>query len=167
MTNLESSKTRIVIPAYAGISVNKKIPAYAGMTRYLMTTKQKAMFKKIINLFSRKPTRFPCVVVGKIIDIAKHPNATRLQLTKVDVGAKILAIVCGDPNIKVGQLVPVALIGAKLPNGIIIKEVELRGEPSFGMLCAPDELGLGESHAGVLSLRKDAVPGKTIDKWLS
>ena len=125
------------------------------------------MFKKIINLFSRKPTRFPNVVVGKIIDIAKHPNATRLQLVKVDVGAKVLGIVCGDPKIFVGQLVPVAMVGAHLPNGINIAAAELRGEPSLGMLCAPDELGLGQSHAGVLSLKTNAKPGDDIDQWLS
>lgn len=91
------------------------------------------------------------VVTGKILEIQKHPNADRLHLTKVDIKSKILDIVCGAQNIKVGDIVPVATIGTKLPGGEI-KEAEIRGVKSFGMLCAEDELGLGKGHEGVLIL---------------
>jgi len=92
------------------------------------------------------------VVVGKILEIKKHPNADRLQLTKIDIGLKKLDIVCGATNIKVGDKVPVALIGAQLPSRMLISEAEIRGVKSFGMLCAEDELGIGKSHAGILIL---------------
>lgn len=111
--------------------------------------------------------KFDNVVVGKILEVKKHPNADRLQLAKVDVGAKEnLDIVCGAPNIESGQLVPVALVGARLPNGLEIKEAEVRGEKSQGMLCAPDELGLGDDHSGILILNEKAKIGQSFAKHL-
>lgn len=106
------------------------------------------------------------VVVGKILEIKKHPDADRLQLTKIDIGAMKLDIVCGASNIKVDDKVPVALIGSKLPNGIEIKEAEIRGVKSSGMLCAEDELGLGKSHKGILILDEKAKIGEKITKTL-
>lgn len=97
---------------------------------------------------------FAGVVVGKILEIKKHPNADKLQLVKVDVGEKILDIVCGAHNISVGDHVPVAMVGTDLGGGFVIKEAEIRGEKSCGMLCAQDELGLGEDHSGILLLDK-------------
>jgi phenylalanyl-tRNA synthetase beta chain len=98
---------------------------------------------------------FAGVVVGEILELAKHPNADKLQLTKIKVGGDVvLDIVCGAHNISVGDHIPVATVGTKLPSGIEIKEAEIRGEKSFGMLCAEDELGLGESHEGILLLDK-------------
>lgn len=96
--------------------------------------------------------KFNNVVIGKILEIKKHPNADRLRLAKVDIGKEKLDIVCGAPNIEVGQLVPVALVGAILPNGMTIGEAEVRGEKSCGMLCAEDELGLGKDHSGIIIL---------------
>lgn len=111
--------------------------------------------------------KFDKVVIGKILEIRKHPNADRLQVTKVDVGAKeMLNIVCGAPNIEVGQHVPVALVGAKLPNGLEIKEADVRGEMSQGMLCAPDEIGLGDDHAGILILSHKAKIGQSFARHL-
>jgi phenylalanyl-tRNA synthetase beta chain len=101
--------------------------------------------------------KFENVVVGEILEIKKHPAADRLQIATVNVKKKKLIIVCGAPNIAVGQLVPVALVGAILPNGLEIKETEIRGEKSSGMLCAEDELGLGKSHEGILILDKAKV----------
>ena len=101
--------------------------------------------------------RFDKVVVGEILEVKKHPQADRLQLAKVNVGQEVLDIVCGAPNIAVGQLVPVARIGAVLPNGLEIKEAVVRGEKSSGMLCAEDELGLGADHSGILILDKAKV----------
>ena len=112
-----------------------------------------------IESFENQTQKFDGVLIGKILEISKHPNADRLQLTKVDIGGKILDIVCGAKNIEVGQKVPVATVGTKLPNGIEIKEAEIRGEKSFGMLCAKDELGLGEDHSGILILDESAEVG--------
>lgn len=114
----------------------------------------------------KQTDRFKNVVVGKILEINKHPNADRLQLVKVDIGSEELSIVCGAPNIKAGQLVPVALVGATLPNGMEIKSTEVRGVPSNGMLCAEDEIGLGNDHSGILILDKKAKIGKNLADFL-
>jgi len=98
--------------------------------------------------------KYANIVIGKILEINKHPNADRLQLAKVDIGRAKLEIVCGAPNIKVGQLVPVALVGATLPNGVTVEEAEVRGVKSQGMMCAAAELGLGDDHSGILILGK-------------
>ena len=114
----------------------------------------------------KREWNFDGVVVGKILEIRKHPNADKLQLTKVDIGKEILDIVCGAKNIEVGQKVPVATVGTKLPNGIEIKEAEIRGEKSLGMLCALDELGLGTDHSGIFILEKNAKIGEPAKKYL-
>ncbi|MDO8529327.1 MAG: phenylalanine--tRNA ligase subunit beta [bacterium] len=110
------------------------------------------------------------VVVGKIVDIKKHPNADRLQIVMVETryasSLQKLQIVCGASNIKIGDKVPVALVGTKLPNGINIKETEIRGVKSHGMLCAEDELGLGADHGGIIILQKDARIGEKFSKIL-
>jgi phenylalanyl-tRNA synthetase beta chain len=116
---------------------------------------------------SKKSTEFENIVVGKILEINKHPNADRLRLAKVDIGNKELEVVCGAPNIEIGQKVPVALIGAKLPNGIILKEVEIRGIKSCGMLCAKDELGLGTDHSGIMILDEKAEIGMEFAKYIN
>ncbi len=86
------------------------------------------------------------VVIGKIIEIKKHPNADKLVVTKVDVGQdETIQIVTGADNINEGDIVPVALHGAKLPGGLKIKKGKLRGEVSNGMLCSAEELGFAES----------------------
>jgi phenylalanyl-tRNA synthetase beta chain len=124
---------------------------------------------------TKKSTRLENVVVGKILEIEKHPNADRLQLVKVQTspqpspskGEGDLQVVCGAPNIKVGQMVPVALVGAKLAGGMEIKEAEIRGVKSFGMLCAEDELGLGTSHDGIMILNEKAKIGMEFEKYIS
>ena len=115
----------------------------------------------------KQADRFRNIVVGKILEIRKHPDADRLQVATVDTrhGAH-LQIVCGAPNIKKGQLVPVAMIGAILPNGMEIKEAEVRGVKSFGMLCAEDELGLGDDHSGIMILEKGAKSGQNLAEYL-
>lgn len=81
------------------------------------------------------------IVVGQILERKQHPNADRLSLTVIDVGApEKLEIVCGAQNIKVGQKIPVATVGAIIPNGLEIKPAKIRGVPSQGMLCSLDEL---------------------------
>ncbi|MCX7778828.1 MAG: phenylalanine--tRNA ligase subunit beta [Patescibacteria group bacterium] len=106
------------------------------------------------------------VVVAKILEIKKHPQADRLQLAKVTTGKASYDIVCGAFNIKVGDKVPLALPGAKLPNGMEIKESVIRGVKSEGMLCAEDELGVGEDHTGILILDKSAKIGQPVAKVL-
>ena len=101
------------------------------------------------------------VVVGKVLECEKHPNADKLKITKVDVGGEApLQIVCGAPNVAQGQKVPVATIGTVLYDKegkpFEIKKGKIRGEESYGMICAEDELGLGESHDGIMVLD---------DKW--
>ena len=98
------------------------------------------------------------VVVGKVLTCEQHPDADRLKVTTVDVGGDLpLNIVCGAPNVAVGQLVPVATVGTVLyPGGgddrLKIKKGKIRGQVSEGMICAEDELGLGQSHDGIMVL---------------
>ncbi|MCX2680778.1 phenylalanine--tRNA ligase subunit beta [Galbibacter sp. EGI 63066] len=104
------------------------------------------------------------VVVGHVLECVKHPNADRLKLTKVDIGEDEPAqIICGAPNVDQGQKVPVATIGTTLYDDKgetwKIKKGKIRGETSFGMICAEDELGLGESHDGIMILDDALVPG--------
>ena len=101
------------------------------------------------------------VVVGEVLTCVKHPNADKLSLTTIDLGdGNPVQIVCGAPNVAVGQKVPVATIGTILydENGkeFPIKKGKIRGEESYGMICAEDELGLGNSHEGIMVL-DDAV----------
>lgn len=112
--------------------------------------------------------KYDQTVVGEILEVKPHPNADRLQLALVNVGNlsdKPLNIVCGAPNIEAGQKVPVALPGAVLPNGLKIARTKVRGEASEGMLCAEDELGLGEDHSGILILEKSAKPGRSFAEY--
>ena len=107
---------------------------------------------------------FAGVVVGHVLECVQHPDADRLRVTKVDVGAdEALQIVCGAPNVAAGQKVPVATIGTTLyfANGeeIKIKRSKLRGVDSMGMICAEDELGVGASHDGIMVLDAEAKPG--------
>lgn len=111
-------------------------------------------------------TKFPGVVVGKIVEVKDHPNADRLKLTKVDIGNQELAIVCGGPNVQEGQLVAVALVGATLPNGQKIKKAAIRGVKSFGMVCAEDELSIGPMHESIIALKTEAPIGGPIDAYL-
>ena len=108
------------------------------------------------------------VVIGKVITCEKHPNADRLKVTTVDVGEnENVQIVCGAPNVESGQTVAVAMVGAKLyfnDDEITIKKSKIRGENSEGMICAEDELGLGNSHDGIIVFEKEHNPGTLINK---
>ncbi|RPG34417.1 MAG: phenylalanine--tRNA ligase subunit beta [Muricauda sp. TMED12] len=104
------------------------------------------------------------IVVGHVLTCENHPNADRLKLTTVDVGQETpLQIVCGAPNVAAGQKVPVATIGTTLytkeGEAWVIKKGKIRGEASQGMICAEDEIGVGESHAGIMVLNEELVPG--------
>ncbi|MEW2922263.1 phenylalanine--tRNA ligase subunit beta [Muricauda sp. ANG21] len=109
------------------------------------------------------------VVVGHVLTCVQHPNADRLKLTTVDVGQETpLQIVCGAPNVAAGQKVPVATIGTTLytkeGEAWQIKKGKIRGEESQGMICAEDELGLGESHDGIMVLNEALEPGTPCSK---
>lgn len=98
------------------------------------------------------------IVVGKVLTCEKHPNADKLKKTTVDIGGKVLHIVCGAPNVEAGQIVPVAVEGTKIyvkdGSYFEIKQAKIRGEISQGMICAEDELGLSENHAGIMVLEE-------------
>jgi len=104
------------------------------------------------------------VVIGKVVSQDKHPNADRLSVCSVQCGDGVdRTIVCGAPNVAAGQTVAVALPGAVLPGGMTIKQTEIRGVKSEGMICAEDELGLGQDHAGILVLDSTYKPGVKVN----
>ena len=111
------------------------------------------------------------IVVGEVMTCERHPNADKLSLTTVNVGgAELLKIVCGAPNVAAGQKVLVATVGATMypakGESFDIKKSKIRGEASEGMLCAEDELGLGESHAGIMVLDAAAAVGTPAAEYL-
>lgn len=112
---------------------------------------------------------FAGLVVGHVLEVSQHPNADRLRLTKVDIGNEIpLNIVCGAPNVAVGQKVIVAPIGTTIypltGEPMTMKKAKIRGEESEGMICAEDEIGLGTSHDGILILDADCKVGTPISE---
>ncbi len=112
------------------------------------------------------------VVTVRILDQTRHPNADKLSLCRVTDGASEYGIVCGAPNMKPGDVVALAKVGAKLPNGMEIKKAKIRGQSSEGMLCSERELGLSEESAGIMILPPDAPLGRPLaaaiglDDWL-
>lgn len=110
---------------------------------------------------------FSGVVVGHVVECGRHPEADKLQVTKVDIGSgELLDIVCGAANCRQGLKVMVATVGAVLPGDFKIKAAKLRGQPSNGMLCSLSELGMAESSDGILELPADAPIGKDIRQYL-
>ncbi|WP_277850577.1 phenylalanine--tRNA ligase subunit beta [Moellerella wisconsensis] len=110
---------------------------------------------------------FHGVVVGEVVECGQHPNADKLRVTKVNVGGeRLLDIVCGAPNCRLGLKVAVATVGAVLPGDFKIKPAKLRGEPSEGMLCSFSELGIKEDHSGIIELPADAPIGTDIRDYL-
>lgn len=111
------------------------------------------------------------VVVGHVLECAKHPDADRLSICKVDLGdGDPVQIVCGAPNVDAGQKVMVATVGTTLHmtdgGSVVIKKSKIRGVESMGMICAEDELGLGLSHDGIMVLDADATIGTTASNFL-
>ncbi len=102
------------------------------------------------------------LVIGEVLTCKRHANADKLSVTTVDVGGKVLPIVCGAPNVAAGQKVVVATVGTKLYDGdneFEIKKSKIRGEESEGMICAEDEIGLGTGHDGIMVLKPEAEVG--------
>ena len=117
-----------------------------------------------ITPFTSVPGGLEGIVVGHVVECDQHPNADRLKLTKVDLGnGTPVQIVCGAPNVAAGQKVPVATVGTTLYDTEgqpwQIKKGKIRGEVSMGMICAEDELGLGQSHDGIMILDNALTPG--------
>lgn len=110
--------------------------------------------------------RIDNLVVGRVLNVSKHPDADRLNLTKVDIGDEQLDIVCGASNVREDLIVAVAKVGAKLPNGLKIKAAKVRGIQSNGMLCSAAELGLEEESGGLIELDSDAELGQRLDEYL-
>lgn len=119
--------------------------------------------------YSSVPGGLEGIVVGKVLTCTQHPNADRLKCTTVDIGQENpSAIVCGAPNVAEGQYVAVATVGTTLyaPDGTqwSIKKSKIRGEASEGMICAEDELGLGDNHDGIMVLEGSPVPGTPLSE---
>ncbi len=112
--------------------------------------------------------------VGEVVERAKHPNADRLTVCKVNIGKEVIEIVCGAPNVAAGQKVAVALSGATIPhnqhdpegNAFVLSKAKIRGVESNGMICSASELGLGEEADGILVLDSSAPIGTPLAKFL-
>lgn len=110
---------------------------------------------------------FTKIVVGKVLEVAQHPNADRLKVCSVDVGEDApLNIVCGASNVRATMKVPVALIGAVLSPAMTIQKTKLRGVESYGMLCSSTELGIADKSQGLLELPQDAPIGADLKEYL-
>lgn len=109
---------------------------------------------------------FKGVVTAKIISVKPHPNADKLSLCEVTDGSKKYPVVCGAKNIKAGDVVPLAKVGATIPGGYTIKSSVLRGETSEGMLCSEAELAIGEDATGIMQLPRSMKLGKPLEKAL-
>jgi phenylalanyl-tRNA synthetase beta chain len=112
------------------------------------------------------------LVIGEVLTCSKHPNADKLSLTTVDVGSGApLQIVCGAPNVAAGQKVVVAIVGTTVNptkgEPFLIKSAKIRGEQSEGMICAEDEIGLGESHAGIMVLDTKVANGTLASEFFN
>ncbi len=115
----------------------------------------------------------PGVVIGKVLEVDKHPDADRLSVCKVDIGTEISQIVCGAPNVAKGQTVAVATVGTTLPikdkdgNELVLRRAKIRGVESAGMICAEDELRIGDDHSGILILDDHYQVGTSFDEALN
>ena len=121
-----------------------------------------------VNKFESVKGSLKAVIVGEVLSCNQHPNADRLKVTQVDLGSEKVQIVCGALNVAKGQKVAIATVGTELygQNGdaFQIKKSKIRGEESFGMICAEDELGLGASHDGIMVLDEVLKNGTPCDE---
>ena len=112
------------------------------------------------------------VVIGEVLTCEQHPNADKLKVTTVNIGeGQPLKVVCGAPNVAAGQKILLAKVGATLypseGEPMTMKVAKIRGEESYGMICAEDELGMGQSHNGIMVLPDDVVPGTPASEYFS
>ncbi|MDL2122251.1 MAG: phenylalanine--tRNA ligase subunit beta [Deltaproteobacteria bacterium] len=106
------------------------------------------------------------VVVGRILNIKAHPNAEKLKVCDVDIGSRVIRVVCGAPNIYEDMVAPVALQGTRFPEGYVLEKGRIRNELSEGMLCSEAELGLGTDRSGVMILDQKQLIGNKLAKAL-
>ena len=100
------------------------------------------------------------IVIGRVVECARHPDSDHLSVTKVDAGTgELLDVVCGAPNVQAGKIYPFAPVGTTMPGGMKIERRKIRGAVSAGMLCSARELGLGDEHEGIMELDIEAAPG--------
>ena len=107
------------------------------------------------------------VIVAEVVECVDHPDSDHLHITRLNTGeGDLLQVVCGAPNVAAGQKVLLATVGTVLGEDFKIKKSKIRGVESFGMICAEDELGIGESHDGIMVLDPEAVPGTPAKEYL-
>jgi len=106
------------------------------------------------------------IVVAKILSVKAHPGADKLFICHMDTGEGEVPVICSAPNLMTGSLVPMALPGAKLPNGVVVQEGQIRGERSAGMLLAEDEMGLTDDHSGIMILPSELKSGAVVSSVL-
>ena len=107
------------------------------------------------------------VIVAEVVECVEHPDSDHLHITKLNTGeGELLQVVCGAPNVAAGQKVLLATVGTVLGEDFKIKKSKIRGVESFGMICAEDELGIGESHDGIMVLEPEAVVGTPAKEYL-
>jgi len=153
--------------------------SYNWLKEYLKTDKSAAEFAREFSLKSQTVDRvekispkFKKVITAKILEIRKHPDADKLKLVKLDAGQYKPIVVCGAPNIAVGQIAPLAIVGARVLNpteagkSFIVKKAKIRGVASNGMLCSQKELGLGDDHQGIMILDPKTPVGKPLEEML-
>ncbi|WP_166264484.1 phenylalanine--tRNA ligase subunit beta [Marinobacter caseinilyticus] len=110
--------------------------------------------------------KFSGVVVGQVVSVVEHPDADKLRVCQVAGGGETVQVVCGAPNVREGMKVPFAVVGAVLPGDFKIKKAKLRGQASQGMLCSESELGLSDSHDGLMELPAEAPVGDDVAEYL-
>lgn len=135
------------------------------LTKEFISSVQSALEKNGVN-FTLDVDLSPKFVVGYVASIEKHPNADKLNVCQVQVGEETLQIVCGAPNVDAGQKIVVAKVGAVMPSGLVIKDAELRGVASSGMICSAKELALPNApeEKGILVLEASAEVGSPFNK---
>ena len=106
------------------------------------------------------------IIIVRVLEVKKHPNADRLTVCKVDTGKEVVQVVCGAPNVRESLITAMAVPGVYLPDGMKIKKAKVRGEQSLGMLCSVRELGFGDGHDGIIELAEDLSPGQSLTQAL-
>jgi phenylalanyl-tRNA synthetase beta chain len=104
------------------------------------------------------------IITAKVLDVKPHPNADKLTLVDLDAGGKNLRVVCGAPNHKKGDIVPLATVGTKFTEEFTVKKAKIRGEESEGMLCSEKELGLSDDHSGIMILPAGTPLGRPMSE---
>jgi phenylalanyl-tRNA synthetase beta chain len=115
-----------------------------------------------IDSIERMNAHFATIYAAKILDVKPHPNADKLTLVDCDLGNRKIRVVCGAPNHRAGDIVPLATVGTRFGEEMVIKKAKIRGEESEGMLCSAKELGLSEDHSGIMILPPDTKIGASL-----